>query len=196
MALGGRAVATRARAVRKAIRASRNTGSAALALAYVANGRFDAFLQSGGMSAWDVAAAGLIAERGGAVVTNGAGGPWFDVEQATRTFGIVAAPAGAPRGAPAALARGAKVAKAPAAEGSGRVGRPTARSSCTRRLARRRPQSAASQRCGRDRRRSRPHSSQNASQRARSAPCHSSSSTFCCGMATPSAVVRSRARSR
>jgi myo-inositol-1(or 4)-monophosphatase len=93
LSLGGRAVATRGRAVRRAVRASRNTGSAALALAYVANGRFDAFLQSGGMSAWDVAAAGLIAERGGAVVTDTVGGPWFDVDKATRTFGIVAAPA-------------------------------------------------------------------------------------------------------
>ena len=92
LSLGGRAVATRGRAVRRAVRASRNTGSAALALAYVASGRFDAFLQSGGMSAWDVAAAGLIAERGGAVVTDTVGGPWFDVDKATRAFGIVAAP--------------------------------------------------------------------------------------------------------
>jgi myo-inositol-1(or 4)-monophosphatase len=94
LSLGGRAVATRGRAVRRAVRASRNTGSAALALAYVASGRFDAFLQSGGMSAWDVAAAGLIAERGGAVVTDTVGGPWFDVDKATRAFGIVAAPVG------------------------------------------------------------------------------------------------------
>ncbi len=93
LALGGRAVATRARAVRRAIRVSRNMGSAALALAYVANGRFDAFVQSGGMSAWDVAAAGLIAERAGAVVTDTAGGSWFDVAKATRAFGVVAAPA-------------------------------------------------------------------------------------------------------
>ena len=93
MALGGRAVATRARAVRRLVRASRNTGSAALALSYVANGRFDAFLQSGGMSAWDVAAAGLIAERAGAVVTDAHGGPWFDLALATRMVGIVAAPA-------------------------------------------------------------------------------------------------------
>jgi myo-inositol-1(or 4)-monophosphatase len=93
LALGGRAVATRGRAVRKAVRAARNTGSAALALAYVANGRFDAFLQSAGMSAWDVAAAGLIAERAGAVVTDAEGGAWFDVDRATRTFGMVAAPA-------------------------------------------------------------------------------------------------------
>jgi fructose-1,6-bisphosphatase/inositol monophosphatase family enzyme len=92
LALGGRAVTTRARAVRRVVRASRNTGSAALALAYVANGRFDAFLQTGGMSAWDVAAAGLIAERAGAVVSDASGGPWFDVDRATRAFGIVAAP--------------------------------------------------------------------------------------------------------
>jgi myo-inositol-1(or 4)-monophosphatase len=92
LALGGRAVAARGRAVRRGIRAARNTGSAALALAYVANGRFDAFVQTGGMSAWDVAAAGLIAERGGAVVTDANGGPWFDVDRADRAFGIVAAP--------------------------------------------------------------------------------------------------------
>ena len=93
LALGGRSVATRARAVRKAIRVSRTMGSSALALSYVANGRFDAFVQSGGMSAWDVAAAGLIAERAGALVTDTAGGSWFDVDKATRAFGMVAAPA-------------------------------------------------------------------------------------------------------
>ena len=69
MSLNGRSATTRARNVRKAIRISRSMGSAALALAYTANGRFDAFVQQGGLSAWDVAAAGLIAERGGATVT-------------------------------------------------------------------------------------------------------------------------------
>ena len=78
MALSGPALITRARIVRKAIRVPRSMGSAALALAYVGNGRFDAFVQQGGLSLWDVAAAGLIAERGGATVTNLAGGPWFD----------------------------------------------------------------------------------------------------------------------
>jgi myo-inositol-1(or 4)-monophosphatase len=92
LALGGRAVATRVRGLRRAIRVSRNMGSAALALAYVGNGRFDAFLQSAGMSAWDVAAAGLIAERAGAIVTDLAGGPWFSLDRTTRTFGVVAAP--------------------------------------------------------------------------------------------------------
>ncbi len=92
MALSGRAVTSRLRAVRKAIRIGRTMGSAAIALAYTANGRFDAYLQSSGLSVWDVAAAGLIAERGGARVTSPSGGPWFDIGQETRTIGIVAAP--------------------------------------------------------------------------------------------------------
>jgi myo-inositol-1(or 4)-monophosphatase len=78
--------------VRKAIRVPRSMGSAALALAYVANGRFDAFIQQGGLSNWDVAAAGLIAERGGATVTDMTGGPWFDVARAARSISLLAAP--------------------------------------------------------------------------------------------------------
>ncbi len=93
MALSGRSAPSRNRAVRKAIRVPRSMGSAALALAYVANGRFDAFIQQGGLSNWDVAAAGLIAERGGATVTDMAGGPWFDVARAARSISLVAAPA-------------------------------------------------------------------------------------------------------
>jgi myo-inositol-1(or 4)-monophosphatase len=92
LALSGRAVAGRLRAVRKAIRIPRTMGSAALALAYVGNGRFDAFVQEGGLSAWDVAAAGLIAERGGATVTDMNGGPWFDLSRSANTVGVLAAP--------------------------------------------------------------------------------------------------------
>ena len=92
MALSGRAVATRARNIRRHIRIPRSMGSAALALAYVANGRFDAFIQQGGLSAWDVAAAGVIAERGGALVTAMDGGPWFDLAHAPQSIGILAAP--------------------------------------------------------------------------------------------------------
>jgi myo-inositol-1(or 4)-monophosphatase len=92
MALSGRSVAGRVRAVRKAIRVSRSMGSAALALAYVGNGRFDAFVQQGGLSTWDVAAAGLIAARGGALVTDLDGGQWFDLSRPTRTIGVLAAP--------------------------------------------------------------------------------------------------------
>jgi myo-inositol-1(or 4)-monophosphatase len=93
MALSGRGVARRALAVRKAVRVPRSMGSAALALAYVANGRFDAFIQQGGLSVWDIAAAGLIAERAGAAVTNMSGGPWFDIAGGPRSIGILAAPA-------------------------------------------------------------------------------------------------------
>ena len=93
MALSGRSVATRARAVRKAIRISRSMGSSALALSYVANGRFDAFIQQGGMSNWDVAAAGLIAERAGAAVTRMDGGSWFDASAKPGSVGVLAAPA-------------------------------------------------------------------------------------------------------
>jgi len=93
MALAGRSATSRARNVRKRIRIPRSMGSAALALAYVANGRFDAFIQQGGLSAWDIAAAGLIAERGGARVTAMDGGPWFDLARGPRSIGILAAPA-------------------------------------------------------------------------------------------------------
>lgn len=92
MGLSGRAVASRTRKVRRQIRIPRSMGSAALSLAYVANGRFDAFVQQGGLSVWDIAAAGLIAERGGATVTGTDGGPWFEVGQAPRSIGILAAP--------------------------------------------------------------------------------------------------------
>jgi myo-inositol-1(or 4)-monophosphatase len=92
MALAGRTATTRARSVRKQDRIPRSMGSAALALAYVANGRFDAFIQQGGLSAWDVAAAGLIAERGGAKVSAMDGGPWFDLAHGPRSIGILAAP--------------------------------------------------------------------------------------------------------
>jgi myo-inositol-1(or 4)-monophosphatase len=93
LALSGKSAVSRSRAVRRVIRISRSMGSAAMALAYVGNGRFDAFVQQGGLSAWDVAAAGLIAERGGARVTSMDGGPWFDLTRKPASIGILAAPA-------------------------------------------------------------------------------------------------------
>jgi len=92
LAVIGRGGLSRERRITPQIRIHRRMGSAALALAYVANARFDAFVQNGGLSPWDVAAAGLIAERAGAIVTDTAGGTWFDVDKATRAFGLVAAP--------------------------------------------------------------------------------------------------------
>ena len=72
---------------------TRSMGSAALGLAWVGNGRFDAFIQWRGLSLWDIAAAGLIAAEGGATVTSSDGGPWFDLTRADARHGHVAAPA-------------------------------------------------------------------------------------------------------
>jgi myo-inositol-1(or 4)-monophosphatase len=93
LSLAGRSVGSRARAIRRTIRVSRSMGSAALALAYVGNGRFDAFLQETSLSAWDIAAAGLIAERSGATVSAFDGSAWYDQARPSRTAGVVAAPA-------------------------------------------------------------------------------------------------------
>lgn len=92
ISLNGRTATTRSRNLRRAVRMPRNMGSAALALAYVGNGRFDAFVQQGGLSNWDVAAAGLIAERGGATVSDMTGGPWFDINRPPKSVGALAAP--------------------------------------------------------------------------------------------------------
>ncbi|HMO65374.1 MAG TPA: inositol monophosphatase family protein [Verrucomicrobiota bacterium] len=62
------------------VRKMRITGSAALALAYVAAGRFDAYLESG-LRWWDIAAGGLIIE--------GAGGEfWHEPAGPDYTFAI------------------------------------------------------------------------------------------------------------
>jgi myo-inositol-1(or 4)-monophosphatase len=93
LAVIGRGGLSRERRIAPQIRIHRRMGSAALALAYVANGRFDAFVQNGGLSPWDVAAAGLIAERAGAVVTDLRGGPWWNPRISGPRANIVAAPA-------------------------------------------------------------------------------------------------------
>ena len=92
MAVIGRGGLSRERKIAPRIRIHRRMGSAALALAYVANGRFDAFVQNGGLSPWDVAAAGMIAERAGAVVTDVKGNPWWDPRVRGARASVVAAP--------------------------------------------------------------------------------------------------------
>ena len=92
LSLSGRSVSSRARAIRREVRVTRSMGSAALALGYVANGRFDAFLQETSLSLWDIAAAGLIAERAGATVTAFGGGAWYDPSKASRAIGLIAGP--------------------------------------------------------------------------------------------------------
>jgi myo-inositol-1(or 4)-monophosphatase len=92
MAIIGRGGIGRERAIASKIRISRRMGSAALALAYVASGRFDAMVQNGGLSVWDVAAAGLIAERAGAKVSGLFGGPWLEMGARSGRVTVVAAP--------------------------------------------------------------------------------------------------------
>ena len=92
LAVIGRGGLSRERRIAPRIRIHRRMGSAALALAYVANGRFDAFIQNGGLSPWDIAAAGLIAERAGAVVTDVRGGPWWSPRRNGPRANVVAAP--------------------------------------------------------------------------------------------------------
>ncbi|TMB57397.1 MAG: inositol monophosphatase [Chloroflexi bacterium] len=82
----------RERRIGREIRIPRRMGSAALSLAYVGSGRFDAMIQNGGLSLWDIAAAGLIAERGGAKVTDLDGAPWWNERRRGPTQSIVAAP--------------------------------------------------------------------------------------------------------
>ena len=77
--------------VRKAIRVGRVFGSAALAMSYLADARFDSYIQPRGLSLWDIAAAGLIAQQAGVTVTDGEGGPWFDLRRKSAASGIVAA---------------------------------------------------------------------------------------------------------
>jgi myo-inositol-1(or 4)-monophosphatase len=92
LAVIGRGGLARERRIAPLIRIHRRMGSAALSLAYVGSGRFDAFVQNGGLSPWDVAAAGLVAERAGAVVTDVNGGPWWNPMLRGPRTSIVAAP--------------------------------------------------------------------------------------------------------
>jgi len=92
LAVIGRGGLARERKIAPLIRIHRRMGSAALALVYVANGRFDAFVQNGGLSPWDVAAAGLIVERSGAVVTDIGGGGWWNPNLKGPRTSVLAAP--------------------------------------------------------------------------------------------------------
>ncbi len=92
LAIIGRGGIWRERRIAKQIRIGRRMGSSALGLAYVASGRFDAMIQNGGLSPWDVAAAGLIAERGGATVTDLDDGPWWSLDRHPTTVSVIAAP--------------------------------------------------------------------------------------------------------
>jgi myo-inositol-1(or 4)-monophosphatase len=79
------------RDIRHRVRITRAMGSATLSLTYLANGRFDAYIQWTKLSVWDICAAGVIATEGGAVVTSALGNAWFGLGMPSKSIGIVAA---------------------------------------------------------------------------------------------------------
>jgi myo-inositol-1(or 4)-monophosphatase len=92
VSLQGRGFRVRTPQVNRAVRANFQFGSAALELAWVAAGRLDAFAVTGGLSIWDIAAGGLIAQRAGARVGTADGeGGWFQLQPTRLAQGILAA---------------------------------------------------------------------------------------------------------
>ena len=79
------------REIRNRVRITRAMGSATLSLTYLANGRFDAYIQWTKLSLWDICAAGVIALEGGAVVTSALGNSWFELGMPSKSIGIAAA---------------------------------------------------------------------------------------------------------
>jgi myo-inositol-1(or 4)-monophosphatase len=79
------------REIRRHVRITRAMGSATLSLTYLANGRFDAYIQWSKLSLWDICAAGVIALEGGAVLTSALGNTWFGLGMPSKSIGIVAA---------------------------------------------------------------------------------------------------------
>ncbi|MFO7532797.1 MAG: inositol monophosphatase family protein [Candidatus Limnocylindrales bacterium] len=91
LGLPGSGFARQSSDFRHTVRIVRSMGSATLAMAYLANGRFDAYVQYQGLSTWDICAAGVIAIEGGAIVTSQLGNHWFDIGMSPKSIGIVAA---------------------------------------------------------------------------------------------------------
>ena len=65
-----------------AARSTRALGTSAIALAWVAAGRIDAYVQDANLSLWDIAGPGLIAVEAGAVVEGLRGEPWLNLDAA------------------------------------------------------------------------------------------------------------------
>ena len=63
-----------------AARSTRALGTSAIALAWVAAGRIDAYVQDANLSLWDIAGPGVIAVEAGAVVEGLHGEPWLNLK--------------------------------------------------------------------------------------------------------------------
>jgi myo-inositol-1(or 4)-monophosphatase len=71
-------------------RAVRSIGSPAFAMAYVAAGKLDGFVEKNATYAWDIAAAAILLEEAGGIVTDFDGGP---INLGVGLCNVVAAPA-------------------------------------------------------------------------------------------------------
>jgi myo-inositol-1(or 4)-monophosphatase len=71
-------------------RAVRSIGSPAFAMAYLAAGKVDGFVEKNATYAWDIAAAAILVEEAGGIVTNFDGGP---INLGVGLCDVVAAPA-------------------------------------------------------------------------------------------------------
>ena len=71
-------------------RAARSIGSPAFAMSYVAAGKLDGFVEKNATYAWDIAAAAILLEEAGGIVTDFDGGP---INLGVGLCNVVAAPA-------------------------------------------------------------------------------------------------------
>ena len=71
-------------------RAARSIGSPAFAMSYVAAGKLDGFVEKDATYAWDIAAAAILVEEAGGIVTDFDGGP---INLGVGLCNVVAAPA-------------------------------------------------------------------------------------------------------
>ena len=75
-----------------AARSTRALGTSAIALAWVAAGRIDAYVQDANLSLWDIAGPGVIAVEAGAVVEGLNGEPWLNLDAAKESRIIASTP--------------------------------------------------------------------------------------------------------
>jgi fructose-1,6-bisphosphatase/inositol monophosphatase family enzyme len=75
-----------------AARSTRALGTSAIALAWVAAGRIDAYVQDANLSLWDIAGPGVIAVEAGAVVEGLNGEPWLNLDAAKDSRIIASTP--------------------------------------------------------------------------------------------------------
>ena len=80
------------RSIALSARSTRALGTSAIALAWVAAGRIDAYVQDANLSLWDIAGPGVIALEAGAVVEGLDGESWLNLDATNDARIIASAP--------------------------------------------------------------------------------------------------------